>query len=228
MTTTLHRPTGRAASPTPSPTAPRPGPVPRRPTRSLVLVGVAGAVLSGLVFAALYQRASARVAALAVARPVAAGAELTAADLREVEVSAGAGLALVPASRRAAVIGRRAAVALVPGALLTEAQLGAGPDLAPGTVLVALALRAGQFPPALAVGDRVGVVVTGQAPPTGGEARGRVVSTGARVAGLDRAPGPGGEGAVVSLVVEATAAPDLLAAAAGGGHVAVVVLPAGP
>lgn len=65
------------------------------------------------------------------------------------EVRTGPGVALVPAARRSALIGRRPATPLVAGALLSEAQLAPHRALEPGTVVAAVALKAGQFPPGL-------------------------------------------------------------------------------
>lgn len=69
---------------------------------------------------------------LAVARPVEVGRTLSADDLVTVQVAGGQGLRPVPAGQLNEVIGKRAAVALAPGTLLTPAQLTADPLLGPG------------------------------------------------------------------------------------------------
>lgn len=207
------------------PASPAAGPAPRRRRRRanpLVVGGVLAAAVAALGFAALYTSAADTVAALAVARPVAAGHALADADLREVDVKAGPGVALVPAARRGALIGRRPAVPLVAGALLSEAQLAPERALEPGTVVAAVALKAGQYPPGLVAGDRVDVVVTGAAvalaggtPPSAGVG-GAVLARGARVAALAAATGAGGQAVVVSLVVDDAVGPDLVGAASAG------------
>lgn len=179
----------------------------------LLLAGVVLAVVSGLGFAALYSGASDRVAALAVARPVAAGATIVPGDLREVELSRGPGVDIVAASRRSEMIGRRTAVALTPGSLLNEAAFANQPALATGQVVAAVALKAGQYPPELAPGDLVLVVGTGPVAGLSGAVGGTVLAEEARVSGIRIGSGPGGQAAVVSLVVERAVAPDLLAAA---------------
>ena len=189
----------------------------RRRANPLVLGGTLAAAVAALGFAALYGSAADTVAALAVARPVAAGHALVDADLREVEVRTGPGVALVPAARRSALIGRRPANPLVAGSLLSEAQLAPDRVLEAGTVVAAVALKAGQFPPGLVPGDRVDVVVTA------GSA-GAVIATGARVAGVVAASGPGGQAAAVSLVVADAVGPDLVAAA-GAGQVGLLLAP---
>lgn len=202
----------------------------KRRANPLVVGGVMAAAVAALGFAALYGSAADTVAALAVARPVAAGHALSDADLREVEVKAGPGVALVPAVRRSALIGRRPAAPLVAGALLSEAQLAPDRALEPGTVVAAVPLKAGQFPPGLVTGDQVDVVVTGGAVALATDALaasgagGAVLTRSARVAGVIAASGAGGQAAVVSLVVADTVGPNVVAAA-GAGQVGLLLAP---
>lgn len=114
---------------------------------------------------------------LAVARAVPAGTELTADDLLTVEVAGGQGLSPIPASKRAEVLGMRAAVALTPGTLLTMAQLTDKPMLGPGQQQISLGLKPSEVPAReLHPGDRVLLVstpardATGTAPGTRFEA----------------------------------------------------------
>nr|WP_203715632.1 SAF domain-containing protein [Asanoa siamensis] len=98
---------------------------------------------------------------LAVARQVPQGTTLTADDLVTVQVAGGAGLAPVPASQQAQVVGKRAAVPLVPGSLLTMGHLTDKPLLGAGQQQVALGLRANQVPARrLQPGDKVILVGT--------------------------------------------------------------------
>jgi hypothetical protein len=98
---------------------------------------------------------------LAVARSVEVGRTVGADDLAVVQVAGGQGLRPVPASRLDDVVGKRAAVALTPGTLLTLAQLTDDPLLGPGQQQLALDLGAGQVPAKnLHPGDRVLLVST--------------------------------------------------------------------
>ena len=149
----------------------RPAPrrfVPPQGRRRLPVVAVAAlvAVGSALVFAVLWMNAGDRRAVMAVAAPVAAGEVLEAEDLTAVRVSADPQLSVIPASARQEVVGRRAAVDLVAGTLLTTAHLRSGSPVAAGRAVVGVALDAGRLPAArLQPGDRVQVVQT--LPPTG-------------------------------------------------------------
>ncbi|MEH1164659.1 SAF domain-containing protein [Micromonospora sp. CPCC 205539] len=98
---------------------------------------------------------------LAVARPVEVGREISASDLLTVQVAGGQGLRPVPANRMDEVIGKRAAVALVPGTLLTLGQVTDDPLLGPGQQQIALGLKTAQVPARdLHPGDKVLLVST--------------------------------------------------------------------
>ncbi|WP_444949538.1 SAF domain-containing protein [Micromonospora ureilytica] len=98
---------------------------------------------------------------LAVARPVEVGREISAADLVTVQVAGGQGLRPVPAGRLDEVVGKRAAVALLPGTLLTLGQVTDDPLLGPGQQQIALGLETAQVPAReLHPGDKVLLVST--------------------------------------------------------------------
>jgi hypothetical protein len=111
---------------------------------------------------------------LAVARPVSVGTALTADDLRSVQVAGGVGLSPVAAGKINEVLGKRAAVTLVEGTLLTMGQLTDKPLLGPGQQQVAIGLKPNQVPAKeLRPGDKVLLVSTPpqNASTTTGEAR---------------------------------------------------------
>ena len=127
----------------------------------LTAVGVVVAVMGAVAFAGLLSTTNERRQVLAVARPVAVGERIEASDLAVAEVSASDALSPLPASERDRIVGRRAAVGLVPGALLTEGAVAAGPALDPGKATVGLSLKPGRFPLGIAKGQRVLLVVAG-------------------------------------------------------------------
>ncbi|MGK5520427.1 SAF domain-containing protein [Micromonospora sp. URMC 107] len=98
---------------------------------------------------------------LAVARPVEVGRQVSADDLVPVQVAGGQGLSPVPAGRLDEVVGKRAAVSLTPGTLLTMAQLTDDPLLGPGQQQLALGLGPAEVPARkLHPGDKVLLVST--------------------------------------------------------------------
>lgn len=149
-----HRPTDSVPAPALSRRA-------ARRNTPLVGVGVVLVVIGALASAALRSGAAQRIPVLVVARPVAAGAVVREADLREVELSPAAGVATVPASRRGTVVGRRAAAPLAAGMVLSDGLLASGAKLEAGEALVPLALPAGRVPVEVGPGDRVAVMASG-------------------------------------------------------------------
>jgi hypothetical protein len=124
----------------------------------LVVVGVLLVLGCALAFTDASLHLGSREEVLVVAQPVAAGQVLTGSDVRTARVSTGSGLDVVLSGDEASIVGRRAAVALVPGSLLTTAEVGSPPRVASGFDVVAVGLKPGAYPPELAAGDRVQVV----------------------------------------------------------------------
>src|ERR1700730_9877243 len=97
-----------------------PAPPPKR-SRNLAgaLLGALLVVLCGTGVAVYASNAGHRHAVLVVVRPVSAGATIRPGDLGEARISADPQVHTVGAAGRTRVIGRTAAVNLVPGTLLT-------------------------------------------------------------------------------------------------------------
>lgn len=130
---------------------------PRR--RVPLLVGGILLVLSCAgVFAVMQMSRDATVAVLAVARPVPAGQQLTAADLRVAHVTPDPGVPLVRGADLPQVIGRSPAVPLAEGTLLGPSQLGPAAFPPSGQAVVAVAVKPGRAPAGLAAGAAVRVV----------------------------------------------------------------------
>lgn len=147
-----------------STSAPTPKPKERRPAghrnTGRIALGLVVLVLSVLGAVTLFSSAADRTAVIGVARDVPPGAMVTEADLREVSISAGSGLRVVPAGRSADVVGRTASAGLTAGSLLNPDQLTDGPAVPEGTVLVGAVLKGGQFPVGLTIGDSVEIIET--------------------------------------------------------------------
>jgi hypothetical protein len=202
-------------------------PVARRRQVPWIVAGVVLVVGCALAFGLASLRATGGEEVLAVAVPVPAGQALTAGDLRVVRVSPAAGLQPVAAGAEATMLGRPAAVTLVPGTLLTAGDVGAASAAAAGTAVVAMALKAGAYPPSLGAGDQVEVVpvaatTSGAATPLTGQLR----PVGAVVVGIEAAPAGSSADAVVSLQVDPTAAAEVAQLGAAGQAV-LLQLPAG-
>jgi hypothetical protein len=140
------------------PASTRGRPAARRRQLPLILVGVLLVIGGALAFADTSLHLGSREEVLVVSEPLAAGQVITSSDLETVRVSTGTGLQVVPARAEASVVGSPVAVPLVAGSLLTRAEVGSTAPVASGSDVVAVGLKAGQYPPDLSPGDRVQVV----------------------------------------------------------------------
>jgi hypothetical protein len=193
--------------------APLAAPPKTRRRTGVLAAGVALVALGSLGAAYLTQSVGDTVPVLAVARDVMAGEPLQAADLVVADVNADPALSPVPASQLEALIGRRTAVALPAGSLLTDAAVATTVVPAAGRSMVGVALTPAQLPAEpLQAGDRVRIVdtPTNQGDPpstTPATISGEVVST----------VGPDDTGlTVVNVTVPTSQAPDLAARVATG------------
>jgi hypothetical protein len=211
----------------------------RRPT---VAIGSLALVTSCVaIFSSLYLHAGNRVAVLAVARDVPQGHVVTSDDLIVVSISLSAGLSPVSAGDLRRVVGRRAAVSLLPGTLLAVNDLAVGKGPARGNAVVGVATKAGQLPaggvvtgdtvdviltgsPAtLATGLAAGVATTGSSTTSDQVEVGGILAPNATVTGVAAPSSSSPDTIVVSVLVPSALAP-LVASASAAGQTALVLV----
>lgn len=217
-----------AGAPRPA-SAGQPSPIRRRRQVPWIVAGVLLVVGSALAFGIASVRLSHGEEVLAIVRPVAAGQVLQASDLRAVRFSTTGGLTPVAVSVEGSVLGRPAAVALVPGTLLTPADLGSTPPGGGAFDVVALAMKAGAYPPSLGPGEKVEVVPVvagGTSSGSGAPLTGQLSPVAAVVMAVDATPTGSSTDAVISLEVAPSQAAEVASLAAAG-QAALVELPAG-
>jgi hypothetical protein len=178
------------------------------------LLGALLVLLCGTGVAVYASNVGHRHAVLVVVRPVSAGAVIRTSDLSEARISSDPQIHAVPAAERDRIVGRVTAVNLVPGTLLTRAQLASGPLVGAGSAVVGLALKAGQLPSGVRSLDRVTLVETVSGSAAGGSlaAPGSVLVASATVSSVQQSSD--GQTMVVSVVVPTDQAPTVAAAAA--------------
>ncbi len=211
----------------------RVAPAARRRSPAWIAGGVLLVLLCALAFAVGQTRLGTGQAVLAVAHDVPLGQRLTDSDLAVARISVDPDLRPILASARAGVVGRPAAVPLVAGTLLSEAELGTPSALPPGQAVIGVPLKPGQFPPGLQAGARVLVAdagadsaATGQ--PAGGDAQGQIETVPAVLVGVTAPAADAGDPTtVVALQLAAPSAPRLAAAGAAG-RVVVILVPSRP
>lgn len=176
MAVTTNRRSGSAAAPANPPRTASPGrgvgpgwgpgvvrtaPVPSRRRPAQLLAGLVLAAVGALAAWWIVNDTAQRVPVLVIARPVAVGQVIADADVAISHVAVDRTVAVVPAARRADVVGQVARTELVAGAVLAPDQIGPVGPPTPGQVLVVIAVPASRMPATgLAPGTSILVVST--------------------------------------------------------------------
>lgn len=210
------------------PVTPPPVSLRRRRQVPWIVAGVLLVVGCALAFGVASVRASHGETVLAVAQPVSTGQVVQANDLRAVRMSPLNGVQPVLLSNEGSVVGHPAAVELVPGTLLTLADVGMSSAGSAGSDVVAMALKAGAYPPSLGPGQSVEVVPVAGSGSSGSTSpvAGQINSVRAVVVGIEAAPAGSSAAAVVSLQVSPSDA-SVVAALGAAGNAVLVGLPSG-
>lgn len=196
------------------------------------------------LFVSSYAKASHQTAVLAVAKTVAPGAIITTDDLTIVRIAATGPVAPIAAADANEVVGRRAAVGLVPGGLLTVSDLAKGPVVPTGDAVVGVEVKPSQLPAqGVSPGETVDVVLTGipgapaitaTTPVSGQSANesqasgpvGTVLAPEVTVVAVGAGPSANSEATDVSVLVPVAVAPLIATASAAGQAALVAVSPA--
>jgi hypothetical protein len=125
-----------------------------------LLLGVILVVACAAAAVVVSTRLGDRQPVLMLARPVSVGQLLSTPDLRRVSMPIDSGFEVIPVTESSTVLGRPVAYSLPAGTLLTRVVLGASAMPPTGQAVVGVGLAAGQFPPGLALGSRVAVLVS--------------------------------------------------------------------
>ncbi len=186
----------------------------------LVVVCAAGAVITVL-------QVGQREPMLSLARPVSVGHVLTPQDLRQVPLSADSGTDVIPANQAQSVVGQPVAFSLPAGTLLSRSALGQPQVPPPGQGVVAVAVKPGQFPPDVAAGTTVSVIVVpGNGTSTGTGSASSTASGGPWSAVVTSvSPQGSDQSTVVSLQLPTASARQV--AAIPSGQLSLVAVPAG-
>jgi hypothetical protein len=166
-----------------------------------------------------------RVAAIEVTQPVGPGQQIPLSGLREVDIAPGAGLSYVPWSEASQVTQFYAAAAIPPGTLLSNQMVARSNNLAAGKVVVGLALKDGQLPDGLQVGDRVNVYQVSDAAQSCPGTAGGMLAANAVVLGVSA---PAAAASQSAIDVRVGLAPDVAGAVAcnaANGNVGVAMVP---
>lgn len=256
MTSTLERPPSANGRKVHSESQPR---LPLIPTgRKPLMIALSALLVFGSIagFATAYSSGLHKESVLMVTQDIQKGQPITAGDLGSVSASISGGVHPIPVSEAAILSGRRAAVTVPAGSLLTMADTTAAPPIAHGDAVVGIALKVGQLPSnGVEPGDQVMIVETGalgsptvsvatgsasqSTEPSSGNSGGvldarasvfeveSAVSTGLSSSNGGTASGSAAGAELVSVEVPDSIAPEVSGAAAAG-QVTLVLLPDQP
>jgi hypothetical protein len=166
-----------------------------------------------------------RVAAIEITQQLGAGQQIPVSALREVQIAPGGGVDYVPWSEASQVSQFFAATGIPPGTLLTSQMVARTNNLAAGRAVVGLALKDGQLPDGLQVGDRVNIYEVSDAAQSCPGQAGSVLATNAIVLGIGAPAAAASQSAVDVRVALAPAAAGAVACSAANGNVGVAMLP---
>src|SRR5215469_8492898 len=147
----------------PEPTSPGGRRLPSAPReRKPVLAALAVVLVVGGALAAtlLVIRAGHKAGAIEISQPVGQGQKIPLSSMQEVQVTSGTGIDYVPWNEASQVARTYAATMLPAGTLLTPQMTTAADTATRGLTVVGLALKDGQLPDGLQVGDHVGIFDT--------------------------------------------------------------------
>ena len=190
------------------------------------------------VFAGIYSSANRQTAVLISTVSIEQGQPMTGSELGQASISVSGRLSPIPVSDAASLVGKRAAVTIPAGSLLTVGDVTAVQPITAGDAVVGMALKEGQLPSAgVESGDEVMVVQTASlgsplgSPSENGSSDGADASAGVLVAeasvfDVEAPPAASASSAsqLVSIEVPSTSAAAVSTAAAAD-QVSLVLLP---
>jgi len=219
------------------PTAPAGRRVPSAPReRKPVLAALAVLLILGGALGAgfLVLQSGKRVAAVEISQQIGAGQKIPLSAMQEIQIASGTGLSYVPWNEASQVTQFYAASAIPPGTLLTGAMVVRANEVTTGKYVLGLALKDGQWPVQLAIGDHVAIyAVSGAAAGTGCRAAGGFpLAADAIVLAMGgsgtSSSGPSSSSAATDVTVAVSPADaGAVACNASGQNVALALLPAG-
>jgi hypothetical protein len=213
----------------PQATAPagrRPPSAPRERKPALAALALLLIVGGALAAAYLVVQNGHRVSAIEITQQVGAGQQIPLTAMQPVQIAPG-DLDYVPWSEAGQVAQFYAATVIPPGTLLSSAMVAKGSNLAAGREVLGLALKDGQLPADLGVGDRVAIYQVSDSAQSCPGTPGATLSPNAVVLGVSVPPATAGTSAVDVRVAVYPGAAGPVACNAANGNVGIAELPAG-
>lgn len=212
----------------PEPTAPagrRLPSAPRERKPALAALAVVLVVGGALLAALLIAGAGHKTGAIEISQTVGQGQKIPLGAMQEVQITSGSGIDYVPWNEASQVARTYAATMLPAGTLLTPQMTTSTNNLANGMTVVGLALKDGQLPDGLQVGDRVNIYETSDSSGSCPRPANNVLTTNAVVLGIGSPSSASSGNADDVQVAVAPADAAGVACSAANGNVGVGIVP---
>jgi len=187
-----------------------------------VLLIVGGAAGAGY----LLTRNAKRVAAIEITQQVSAGQKFPLSAMQQVDIAADSGVSYVPWSEASQVAQFYAGSAIPPGTLLNSAMVVRASNVTAGKAVLGLALKDGQLPDNLQVGDHVDIYQVSDAAVACPGTPGGILSAHAAVLAINTPSASSGSSASEDVVVAvAPGSAGVVACNAANGLVGIAIVP---
>jgi hypothetical protein len=206
----------------------RPPSAPRE--RKPVLAVLALVLIAGGALAAGYliNQGNKKVPAIEISRPLTAGEHIPLSAMQEVQVSTGSGVNYVPWNEASQVSQFYASAAIPPGTLLNGAMVVRAGNVATRKAILGLALKDGQLPDGLQVGDHVDVFQVSDSQNSCPGAPGQLLDVNDLVVAIRLPSQESGSSAAEFVEVAATPVrAGAIACSAANGNIAIAIAPVG-
>jgi hypothetical protein len=209
-------PAGRRA-----PSAPRE----RKPALAAlaVLLILGGALGAGF----LVLQSGKRVAAIEITQQIGVGQQIPLSAMQEVQIASGTDLSYVPWNEASQVARFSAATAIPPRTLLTNAMVGQASNASAGKAVLGLALKDGQLPAQLQVGDRIDIFQVSDGPESCPGSSGSLLAVNAIVLDISNPPSASSSAVADVRVAVNPASAGAVACNSANGIVGIAIVPAG-
>jgi len=192
---------------------------------ALAVVLILGGAVGGYY---LVTQNAKRVAAIEITQQVPAGQKIPLSAMQQVEIAANSGVSYVPWNEASQVAQFYAGNAIPPGTLLNNAMVVRASNVTAGRAVLGLALKDGQLPGSLQVGDHIDIYDVSDTNESCPGAPGALLSADAVVLAVSAPPANSGTAASDDLVVAvAPGTAGAVACNASNGIVGVAVAPSG-
>ena len=202
---------------------------PARERLALALAALAVLLILGGALGAgfLVLQSGKRVAAIEITQQIGVGQQIPLSAMQEVQIASGTDLSYVPWNQASQVARFSAATAIPPRTLLTNAMVGQASNASAGKAVLGLALKDGQLPAQLQVGDQIDIYQVSDGPESCPGSSGSALAVNAIVLDISSPPSASSSAVADVRVAVNPASAGAVACNSANGIVGIAIVPAG-